>query len=195
MLQSNASTLPKAPVQETNRQSVALYEDMRRQFERDGHSAPKGKGGSSAGPCERNNIYAVRDYKIADLDKGASTVSFKKRKHDFEVLVATIGPSWSGVTSLLRHYRLYEDGEFDAEALESVAALATKAEKRKPTINLFLLNLMRKSMRFTNRSCLVFLSISLPSSDRQAASRTASSSSGSLSANSIQRAPIMPSIS
>ena len=97
-------------MQVTNAKSVELYEQMKFQIERDGHGPSEGgKGGFSGGPRERN-IYDVRDYKIADLEKGASTASFKKWKHDLELFVETIGPSWSGVTSLLRHCRLYEDG-------------------------------------------------------------------------------------
>ena len=62
-------------VQETNRKSVELYEQMKFQIERDGHGPSEGgKGCFSAGPRERN-IYDVRDYKIADLEKGASTAS------------------------------------------------------------------------------------------------------------------------
>ena len=95
---------------ETKSKSVAPYEQMKLQLERDGHGPSEGgKGGFSAGPRERN-IYDVRDYKIADLEKGASTLFVKKWKHVLELFVDTIGPSWSGVTSLLRHCRLYEDG-------------------------------------------------------------------------------------
>ena len=117
---------------------MELYEPMKFQLDRDRHGPSEGgKGGSASGPRERN-IYDGRDYKIADLEKGASTAAFKKWKHDLELFVETIGPSWSGVTSLLRHCRLYEDGEFTADALDDIAALATKVEKREPAINGFL---------------------------------------------------------
>ena len=125
--------------------SVELYNQMKLQIERDGHGpSDGGKGGFASGPRERN-IYDVRDYKIADLEKGASTASFKKWKHDLELFVETIGSSWSGVTSLLRHCRLYEDGEFNADALDSVAALATKVEKHEPAINQFLFKFEEKA--------------------------------------------------
>ena len=44
-----------------------------------------GKGDGGQGPSRERNIYDVRDYKIADLEKGASTAYFKKRKHDLEL--------------------------------------------------------------------------------------------------------------
>ena len=125
--------------------SVELYEQMKFQLAQDGHgSSDGGKGGSSSGPRERN-IYDVRDYKIADLEKGASTAAFKKWKHDLELFVETIGPSWSGVTSLLRHCRLYDDGEFTADSLADIAALATKVEKREPAINAYLFKFDEKA--------------------------------------------------
>ena len=113
--------LAQRSIADTNRaleaKSVELYEQMKFQLNRDGHGPSEGgKGGSASGPRERN-IYDVRDYKIADLEKGASTAAFKKWKHDLELFVDTIGPIWSGVTSLLRHCRLYEDGEFTADAM------------------------------------------------------------------------------
>ena len=46
----------------------------------------EGNIGFSAGPPERN-IHDVRDYKIADLEMGASTASFEKWKHDLELFV------------------------------------------------------------------------------------------------------------
>ena len=99
---------------------------------------------AEAGPRGRN-IYDVREYKIADSEKGASTASFKKWKHELELFVETIGPSWAGVTSLLGHCRLYQDGEVDSGALDAVAALATNVEKREPAINQFLFKFDEKA--------------------------------------------------
>jgi len=60
-------------------------------MERDGHGPSEGgKGGFSAGLRERN-IYNVRVYMIADLEKGASTASFKKWKHDLELWSKRLG--------------------------------------------------------------------------------------------------------
>ena len=65
-----------------------------------------------------------------------------------------MGASWSdedgvfnedGVTSLLRHCRLYEDGVFNEDAMGAVIALATTIEKRDPQIDKFLLHFGEKA--------------------------------------------------
>ena len=43
----------------------------------------------------------------------------------------------TGVTSLSRHCRLYEDGVFNEDAMGTVMAIATTIEKREPQIDKF----------------------------------------------------------
>ena len=114
----------------------------------DGERLQSGQQGAGSGPpsgLRERQIYDVRDYKVADLEKHVSIAGFKEWKHDFERFVETIGASWSGVTSLLRHCRLYEDGEFDAGAMEKVAKFAEKVEGRMPPINSFLFKFEEKA--------------------------------------------------
>ena len=108
-------------------------------------SSQGGKGDGGPVHSRERNIYDVRDYKIADLEKGASMASFKKWKHDLELYIETIGASWSGVTSLLRHCRLHEDGTFDETAIPAVIKIATDIEKRAPLLDPFLFKFNEKA--------------------------------------------------
>ena len=110
-------------------------------------SGAGGGAGTGGGPAHSRdrNIYDVRDYKIADLGKSASTASFKKWKHDLELYIETIGASWSGVTGLLRHCRLHVEGAFDEKALPAVIKLATDIEKRPPALDHFLFKFEEKA--------------------------------------------------
>ena len=112
-----------------------------------------GKRSAVSARSRKRNIYDVRDYIIADLEKGASTACFKKWKHDLELYIETIGASWSGVTSLLRHCRLYEDGTIDEKAVPAVFEIATDIEKRLSPLGQFLFRFENKmrNHRFINQ--------------------------------------------
>ena len=58
-------------------------------------SGPGGGTGTGGGPAHsrERNIYDVRDYKLADLEKGASAAFLNKWKHDLELYIETIGAS------------------------------------------------------------------------------------------------------
>ena len=62
----------------------------------------------------------------------------KTWKHDLELYIETIGASWSGVTSLLRHCRLHDESVFDEKAIPAIIKLATAIEKRPPALDSFL---------------------------------------------------------
>ena len=50
---------------------------------------------------------------------------FKKRKHDLELFLETIGSSWKGVTAVLRTSRLFEE-PFEKGKLRELEALTLK---------------------------------------------------------------------
>ena len=50
-------------------------------------------------------LFDARDYKITELHADPSLGVFKKWKHDVELFIETIGPSWKGVPSILRTSR------------------------------------------------------------------------------------------
>ena len=56
-------------------------------------------------------------------------------EHDFELFLETVGPSWKGVTAVLRTSRLYEE-TFEKEKLREVAALTKRHEPRSPDLEI-----------------------------------------------------------
>ena len=66
-----------------------------------------GKGVFQARAERDRNIYDPRDYKIESIpdSKSLTLALFKKWRHDVELYIDTIGPSWTGVKAVLKQCR------------------------------------------------------------------------------------------
>ena len=82
-----------------------------------------GGGGGPRGPRDRN-VFDPRDFKLHDLGEKPQLGPFKKWRHELELFVETIGPTWKGVSALLTQSRNLEV-EFDKGALTKVCELVT----------------------------------------------------------------------
>ena len=70
-------------------------------------------------------LFDARDYKIPELVSDPSLAVFKKWKHDLELFIKTIGPSWQGVPSILRTSR-FLNTEFTESAVIEMCGLKNK---------------------------------------------------------------------
>ena len=78
-------------------------------------------------------LFETRDYKIPELVSDPSSAVFKKWKHDLELFIETIGPSWKGVPSILRTSR-FLNTEFTESAVTEMRGLKTKHEPDSPDL-------------------------------------------------------------
>ena len=59
-------------------------------------------GGSRGKGSGDRNVFDPRDYKLHDLGDTPTLAASRKWRHDTELFVETLGPSWAGVSSLLK---------------------------------------------------------------------------------------------
>ena len=81
-------------------------------------------------------LFNARDYNIPDLSSDPSLGVFKKWKHDVELFIETIGPSWKGVPSILRTSR-FLNVEFADRLVPEMRRLKTKHEPAAPNLWMF----------------------------------------------------------
>ena len=78
-------------------------------------------------------LFDARDYKIPELASDPSLAVFKKWKHDVELFIDTIGPSWKGVPSILRTSR-FLNTEFTEGAVTGMRTLKMEHEPTAPDL-------------------------------------------------------------
>ena len=114
------------------------------------HTSTGGKG--SGGGARDRQVFDPREYKMPDLPSDPSLAQLKKWRRDVEIFTDTLGDSWQGVSSLLRHCRLI-DHEFDQDAgLDEVISAATRSQGKRPVSSEYL-RLVEKQTYCTNSSC------------------------------------------
>ena len=84
--------------------------------------AGSGDGGGPR-PDRERQIFDPRDYKIAEIGDKVSLAGFKKWRHEVEMYIDTIGPSWAGVSKVLKQTK-HSEGE-----LRTLAALDATIDK------------------------------------------------------------------
>jgi hypothetical protein len=95
-----------------------------------GGGGPPGMGGS----FDRDRpIFDPRDYKVEPLPSQMTLASWKKWRHDTEIYLDTIGPSWRGVKLLLQQTRHSPDPLLPTRAsLRETIRRAVEANKDQP---------------------------------------------------------------
>ena len=113
---------------ELNSEARRLYQEALQQV---GHAGPQsftGKQGNRGGGSLERSVYDPRDYKIADLHAELSLATFKKWRHDLDLLLETIGTSWKGVTALLRTAWIF------TEDITSESLRRSRSSGRRPSL-------------------------------------------------------------
>ena len=115
----------------------ALYDkvisDARAHFGESRSSAEGGDASFGNGAPRERVLFDARDYKIPELTSDPSLAVFKKWKHDVELFIETIGPSWKGVPRILRTSR-HLNTEFIEGMIPEMRTFKTKREPDAPDL-------------------------------------------------------------